>query len=155
MYTSHQSCYLLYIFQKFYKMLDFIQPYVIDEFKELILLWLTVLTYFYFKKVILIAALSLVPFSCCQWPVGARAAPWSACFYANAGPREYRELLEPSNISVSLKQGWQIQNDWNVRHGFQKTLWITAISWRVMTFCRGLENGQTKNYKWKKGKNSF
>lgn len=46
-----------------------------------------------------------VPFSCCQWPAGARAAPWSGRFCADAEPLGYAGCPAPSNIVESLKVG--------------------------------------------------
>ena len=44
-----------------------------------------------------------VPFSCCQWPVGARAAPWSGCFCADAGRRGYGSHPESHGVAGHLK----------------------------------------------------
>lgn len=51
----------------------------------------------------------ILPFSCCRWPAATRPAPWSECFYGDAGPGGYEAPPVPSSSAGDLKV--LIQND--------------------------------------------
>lgn len=52
-----------------------------------------------------------LPFSCCLWPVAAKPAPWSGCFYGDAEPLVSGAPPEPSSAARDLKRRRQILND--------------------------------------------
>lgn len=64
----------------------------------------------------------VLPFSCCQWPVGARPAPWSGCSYGDEGSLGSGGPPELSRTAGNLKEGWQIQNDLNLSTTGDKSL---------------------------------
>ncbi|MEQ2188448.1 hypothetical protein GOODEAATRI_015164 [Goodea atripinnis] len=52
----------------------------------------------------------ILPFSCCRWLAGARPAPWSKRFYADAVLLRYEAPPVPCSTAEDLNEGLQTLN---------------------------------------------